>query len=156
MIFDALHGVPIFKRSSQFYVGLLVNSLLKFCWKCCWTFSVKSIVQILKAFELHVWSFAMVQSCWKVQLFKVSSLYVAEWRALEKERPEAYHFLKKSGFVVCPSECRNFNCVSTDQTLEQSMNREGKGPYLRMMSTSRKYVKMQTVCKKHRIHGIPL
>ena len=57
---------------------------------------------------------------------KYMPVYVAEMKALEHEQPEAYKFMQQGGFVVRRSEDRNFNCVATDQALEQTINREGK------------------------------
>ncbi len=57
---------------------------------------------------------------------KYMPVYVAEMKALEHEQPEAYTFMQQGGFVVRRSEHRSFNCVATDQALEQTINREGK------------------------------
>ena len=50
----------------------------------------------------------------------------AEMKSLEQEQPEAYTFMQQGGFVVRRSEDQSFNCVATDQALEQTINREGK------------------------------
>ncbi|XP_056138321.1 uncharacterized protein tdrd12 [Lampris incognitus] len=57
---------------------------------------------------------------------KYMPVYIAEMKALEKSQPESYRFLREGGFVVRRSDNRNFNCVATDQALEQTINREGK------------------------------
>ncbi len=57
---------------------------------------------------------------------KYMPVYVAEMKALEHEQPEAYTFMQQGGFVVRRSEHRSFNCVATDQALEQTINQEGK------------------------------
>jgi hypothetical protein len=57
---------------------------------------------------------------------KYMPVYVAEMKALEHEQPEAYTFMQQGGFVVRRSEHRSFNCVASDQALEQTINREGK------------------------------
>ena len=57
---------------------------------------------------------------------KYMPVYVAEMKALEYEQPEAYTFMQEGGFVVRRSEHRGFNCVPSDQALEQTINQEGK------------------------------
>ncbi|KAK1904701.1 Beta-glucanase [Dissostichus eleginoides] len=58
---------------------------------------------------------------------KYMPVYIAEMKALEKSQPDSYKFMREGGFVVRRSDERNFNCVATDQALEQTINREGKG-----------------------------
>ncbi len=57
---------------------------------------------------------------------KYMPVYVAEMKSLEHEQQEAYTFMQQGGFVVRRSEDQSFNCVATDQALEQTINREGK------------------------------
>ena len=51
--------------------------------------------------------------------------YLAEMRHLEVSAPRMFQHMSEDGFVVKRSE-RTFNCVPTDQALEQSINREAK------------------------------
>ena len=53
-------------------------------------------------------------------------VYVAEMRQLETQKPDAYKQLQSGAFVVRRSPNRQFNCVPTDQALEQTVNREAK------------------------------
>ena len=57
---------------------------------------------------------------------KYIPVYVDEMRGLQQQHPESYKFLQEGGFVARRSEERSFNCVATDQALEQTINREGK------------------------------
>jgi hypothetical protein len=57
---------------------------------------------------------------------KFAPVYVSEMRQLEIENPDAFNFLQSGGFVVRRSSLRGFNCVSTDQALEQTVNRDAK------------------------------
>ena len=52
-------------------------------------------------------------------------VYVAEMRHLEVSAPLMLQHMSEGGFVMKRSE-RTFNCVPTDQALEQSINREAK------------------------------
>ncbi|KAG0724955.1 hypothetical protein GWK47_039527 [Chionoecetes opilio] len=52
-------------------------------------------------------------------------VYVAEMRHLEVSAPRMFQHMSEGGFVVKRSE-RTFNCVPTNQALEQSINREAK------------------------------
>ena len=47
-------------------------------------------------------------------------------QSLETSHPESYKHLKEGGFVVRRSSAQKFNCVATDQALEQTVNRNGK------------------------------
>ncbi|KAF3842504.1 hypothetical protein F7725_024455, partial [Dissostichus mawsoni] len=47
-------------------------------------------------------------------------------RTLQQQQPESYKFFLEGGFVARRSDERSFNCVATDQALEQTINREGK------------------------------
>ena len=53
------------------------------------------------------------------------SSYAAEMRHLEVSVPRMFRHISEGGFVVIRPE-RTFNCVTTDQALEQSINREAK------------------------------
>ena len=52
--------------------------------------------------------------------------YVSDMKALQKEHPETYEHMCNGGFVARRSLNKNFNCVATDQALEQTVNRDGK------------------------------
>ena len=47
-------------------------------------------------------------------------------KQLEEQEPLMYRHMMEGGFVVCGSATRVFNCVLTDQALEQMINREAK------------------------------
>ena len=66
----------------------------------------------------------MVPGCWQDKLLQVHA--IAEMKALEKTQPDSYKFMKDGGFVVRHTQERKFNCVATDQALEQTINKEGK------------------------------
>ena len=53
-------------------------------------------------------------------------VYIAEMKQLEEREPLMYHHMMEGGFVVRRSASRIFNCVPTDQALEQTINREAK------------------------------
>ncbi len=57
---------------------------------------------------------------------KYTPVYVAEMKQLETDEPDAYRHLCNGGFVVRRSHKHLFNAVSTDQALEQTVNREAK------------------------------
>jgi len=57
---------------------------------------------------------------------KYVPIYLEEMRTLQQQQPESYKFLLEGGFVAWRSDERSFNCVATDQALEQTINREGK------------------------------
>ena len=63
---------------------------------------------------------------WEKQLCKYTPVYVAEMRQLETEQSDAYKQLQSGAFVVRRPPKRQFNCVPTDQALEQTVNREAK------------------------------
>ncbi|KAJ4939568.1 hypothetical protein JOQ06_029013 [Pogonophryne albipinna] len=81
-------------------------------------------------FQLHLNSMCEVipwfRAAGRTNYAKYMPVYVAEMKALEHEQPEAYTFMQEGGFVVRRSEDHSFNCVATDQALEQTINREGK------------------------------
>ena len=56
---------------------------------------------------------------------RYTPVYVAEMYHLQTAAPKMFEHLSRGGFVVKLSE-RTFNCVPTDQALEQSINREAK------------------------------
>ena len=47
-------------------------------------------------------------------------------RQLETQQPDAYRQMQSGSFVVRRSPKHQFNCVPTDQALEQTVNREAK------------------------------
>ena len=53
-------------------------------------------------------------------------VYVAEMRQLETNQPIPYSFLKNGGFVIRRTSNKTFNCVASDQALEQTINRDSK------------------------------
>ena len=57
---------------------------------------------------------------------KFVPIHIAEMRAHEQEHPESNRFLQDGGLVVCTSGGQGFNCVSTDQALDHSINHAGK------------------------------
>ena len=52
--------------------------------------------------------------------------YIADMKALEEQQPDSYQHMKNGGFVVRRTDYHGFNCVATDQVLEQTVNRDGK------------------------------
>jgi hypothetical protein len=56
---------------------------------------------------------------------RYTPVYLAEMHHLETAAPKMFEHMSAGGFVVKRSE-RTFNCVPTDQALEQSINREAK------------------------------
>ena len=52
--------------------------------------------------------------------------YITDMKHLEQKHPESYQHLCQGGFVVRRTGHYNFNAVSTDQALEQTINKEGK------------------------------
>ena len=63
---------------------------------------------------------------WRNNYAKYTPVYVVEMRQLETQQPDAYKQLQSGAFVVSRSPMRQFNCVPTDQALEQTVNREAK------------------------------
>lgn len=61
----------------------------------------------------------------RVNYARYTPVYLAEMLALEESAPEMFGHLMNGGFVVRRSD-KVFNCVPTDQALEQSINREAK------------------------------
>ena len=58
---------------------------------------------------------------------KYTPMYVAEMKQLQQKQPEMYKHLENGGFVVRRSGKIKFDSVSTDQSLEQTINQEAKG-----------------------------
>jgi len=56
---------------------------------------------------------------------RYTPVYVAEMRHLEVSAPRMFQHMSEGGFFLKRSE-RTFNCIPTDQALEQSINREAK------------------------------
>lgn len=63
----------------------------------------------------------------RVNYARYTPVYVSEMRQLEFKQPVIYKFLENGGFIVRRTKRRDFNCVPTDQALEQTINREAKG-----------------------------
>ena len=57
---------------------------------------------------------------------KYPPVYVAEMIQVEIQKLDGYKQLQSEAFVVRRSPKRQFNCVPTDQALEQTVNREAK------------------------------
>ena len=57
---------------------------------------------------------------------RCTPVYVAEMEQLEEKQPLMYRHMIEGGFIVRRSKSGVFNCVPTDQSLEQSVNREAK------------------------------
>ena len=53
--------------------------------------------------------------------------YISEMKELETKHPAAHQHLCGGGFVVRRSSDYAFKCVATDQALEQTINKQGKG-----------------------------
>jgi len=62
----------------------------------------------------------------RINYARYTPVYVAEMELLEEKQPLMYRHMIEGGFVVRRSKSRVFNCVPTDQALEQSINREAK------------------------------
>ena len=54
-------------------------------------------------------------------------VYIADICALEQQQPQAYQHLVGGGLGVRRAADYNFNAVSVDQALEQTINKKGKG-----------------------------
>jgi hypothetical protein len=52
--------------------------------------------------------------------------YVADIKRLEQDHPESYQHLLECSLVVRRSGQYRFNAVNTDQSFEQTINKEGK------------------------------
>jgi hypothetical protein len=88
--------------------------------------AVDILLKLLRAdreanFELHL----EAVKAGHINYARYTPVYLAEMMALEESVPEMYMHLVNGGFVVRRSE-KTFNCVPTDQALEQSINREAK------------------------------
>lgn len=59
----------------------------------------------------------------RISYARYTPVYLAEMMALEETASDMFTHLMNGGFVVRQSE-KSFNCVPTDQALEQSINRE--------------------------------
>ena len=57
---------------------------------------------------------------------KFLPMYIANMRALAQKHPDSYQHMQSGGFVVRRTDNHRFNYVATDQTLEQTANRDGK------------------------------
>ena len=74
---------------------------------------------------------------------KFLPMYIADMRALEQKQTDSYQHLQSGGLVVWRTDNHRFNCVATDQALEQTVNRDGKskglvvGPTLHKSALSR-------------------
>ncbi|KAG1651526.1 hypothetical protein GQR58_026968 [Nymphon striatum] len=62
----------------------------------------------------------------RVNYARYTPVYVAEMKELETKDPIMFNHMKSGGFVVKRAEDKMFNCVPTDQALEQTINREAK------------------------------
>ena len=81
-------------------------------------------------FELHLdatgeavrWFWAAGRSTY----CKFVATYLSDMQSLEEKHPESFKHLQEGGFVVRRSSNHKFNCVATDQALEQTVNRDGQ------------------------------
>ena len=81
-------------------------------------------------FDLHLqatseavpWFYAAGRNQYK----KFAPVYIAEMMELKTAKPESYRHLQNGGFVVRQTSRHGFNAVSTDQALEQTINKDGK------------------------------
>ena len=62
----------------------------------------------------------------RINYAQYTPVYIAEMKQLEQQKPLMYCHMMEGGFVVRRSATRIFNCVLTDQALEQTINREAK------------------------------
>ena len=79
---------------------------------------------------------------------RYTPVYVAEMRRLEVSAPRMFQHMLEGGFVVKRSE-RTFNCVHTDQALEQSINREAKSQGCVISYTLRKGALVRWLLTRH-------
>ena len=81
-------------------------------------------------FDLHLnamcESLPWFRAAGRLNSAKYTPIYVADMRALEEQHPQSFQHLVSGGFVVRRTNNHNFNAVSTDQALEQTINKEGK------------------------------
>ena len=75
--------------------------------------------------------------------------YITDMQCLQQKQPESYHHLSQGGFVVRHKEDYNFNAVSTDQALEQTINKEGKSQGGIIGLTLRKEALMRWLMTRH-------
>ena len=61
----------------------------------------------------------------RVNYARYTTAYIAEMRGLERSHLQMFQHMQNGGFVVKRSN-RVFNCVPTDQALEQSINKDAK------------------------------
>ena len=80
---------------------------------------------------------------------KYTPIYVAEMKQLQQKQPEIYKHLENDGFVVRRSEKIKFNSVSTDQSLEQTINQEAKGRGRAVGFTLRKGALLRWLLMRH-------
>jgi hypothetical protein len=62
----------------------------------------------------------------RINYARYTPVYVAEMKELQITDPIMFQHMMSGGFVVKRSEEKTFNCVPTDQALEQTINREAK------------------------------
>ena len=62
----------------------------------------------------------------RINYSRYTPVYIAEMKQLEEREPLMYRHMMEGGFVVRRSASLIFNCVPTDQALEQTINREAK------------------------------
>ena len=63
----------------------------------------------------------------RINYAQYTPVYIAEIKQLKEQQPLMYRYVMEGGFVERRSASRAFNCVPTDQALEQTINREAKG-----------------------------
>ena len=62
----------------------------------------------------------------RINYSRYTPVYVLDMKMLEHNHPASYQHLLSGGFVVRRKGDISFNCVPTDQALEQTINREAK------------------------------
>ena len=82
-------------------------------------------------FELHLNTMCEAlpwfRAAGKNNYAKYVPVYISDMKQLQHDHPDSYKHLIDGGFVVRRSERHRFNAVGTDQALEQTINKEGKG-----------------------------
>ena len=76
-------------------------------------------------------------------------VYLAEMRQRETNQPIQYSFLKNGGFVIRRTSNKTFNCVASDQALEQTIKREFKSSGGIICFTLRKSALQRWISTRH-------
>ena len=104
-------------------------------------------------FNLHLDSVAQTIlyffAAGKQNYSRYTPVYVAEMIQLFDKDPETYQHLQEGGFVVRHSTNRRFNCVPTDQALEQTVNNDCKSTGGIIGFTRRKGALLRWIISRH-------